>query len=79
MGTPVDNKNFIDNYRYVYQDPNVRVINNPLAAPQKAFDINAPEGTSKTKKDIKKEKKKDKDGKDIDDDEEKPLARPMGL
>lgn len=84
MGTPVDDKNFIDGYRYVYQNPNIRVSNNPHAAPQKAFDINAAEGTNKAKKDIKKDKKKKKDtnGKDIDedeDDEDKPLPRPMGL
>lgn len=71
---PID-KNF------QYQDPNIRVSNNPLAAPQKPFDINAPEGTHKAKKDLKKEKKKDKNGKEIEDDDEenKPLPRPMGL
>lgn len=70
---PIDNK-------YLYQDPNIRVSNNPLAAPQRPFDINAAEGTSKTKKDLKKEKKKDKNGKEIDDEEDdKPLPRPMGL
>lgn len=83
MGNPIDNKNFIDNYRYVYQNPNIRVSHNPHAAPQTPFDINAAEGANKAKKDVKKDKenkKKDKNGKDIEeDDEDKPLPRPMGL
>lgn len=75
MGTPIDN-----NFRSIYQDPNVRVSNNPLAAPQKPFDINAAEGAYKTKKDLKKDKKKKENGEKEDEDEEdKPLPRPMGL
>lgn len=79
MVNPLDNS-----YKYIYQDPNVRVSHNPLAAPQKPFNINAAEKPSKASKDLKREnnkKKKDKNGKDIEDDEEedKPLPRPMGL
>lgn len=81
MSNPIDNKNFTDAYRYIYQDPHVHVSHNPLAAPQKPFDINAAQGANKAKKDLKKDKKKDKDGKEIeeDDEEDKPLPRPMGL
>jgi adenine specific DNA methylase Mod len=80
MGTPVDNKNFYDNYKFVYQDGRI----NPVAGPQKPFDVSATEEAYKTKKDLKKDnrkgKKKDKDGKEIaDEEEEKPRPRPMGL
>jgi hypothetical protein len=77
MGTPIDDKKF-ENLKYIYQNPNIRDAPDPLAPPQKPFDINA----NKPKKDLKKDKKKDKNGKDIDDDdddEKKPLPRPMGL
>lgn len=81
MVYPIDNKKF-DNT----QDPRISGSHNPLAAPQKPFDINATERAYKAKNDQKKDKdtkdkdkKKDKNGKDIEDDEDKPLPRPMGL
>lgn len=85
MGNPID-KFIFDSYKYIYQDPNVRISHNPLAASQKPFNINAPEGINKANKDLKKgkNKKKDKNGKETDEDDddndkEKPLPRPMGL
>ncbi|MBN9378994.1 MAG: hypothetical protein BGO14_02720 [Chlamydiales bacterium 38-26] len=78
MAGPIDN-----NFKHLYQDPNIHVSDNPQAAPPKPFNINATQKGEKTKKDFKqdKEKKKDKNGKEIDDEEEenKPLPRPMGL
>lgn len=84
MSSPIDNNPF----KHIYEDPNVQVSNNPLAAPQKPFNINAAQGAEKTKKDLQKnkKKKKDKSGNDIEDDaddeseEDKPLPRnPWGL
>lgn len=76
MGSPIDSS-----FKRLYEDPNIHVSNNPSAAPQKPFDINAAQKSDRAKKDLKKEKKKDKNGKDIDDEDEepKPLPRPMGL
>lgn len=77
MTGPIDN-----NFRYLYQDPNINVNDNSHAATPRPFDINAPQKSDKTKKDFKKEKKKDKNGQEIEDDEEdekKPLPRPLGL
>lgn len=75
MVNPLDH-----NFRQVQQDTG-KVNNNPLAAPQKQFDINATEKAYKAKNDQKdKQKKRDKNGKEIEEDEEKkPLPRPMGL
>ncbi len=77
---PIENKNFFDN---IYQSGDGKINSNPLAAPQKPFDINATEKAKNAQNNKKKEKKKDKNGKFIEeedeDDDEKPLPRPMGL
>jgi len=73
---PIDNS-----YKRIYENPDVRIVDKPRAH-QAPFNINAPENAKNIKKDLKKdkEKKKDKNGNLIEDeDEDKPLPRPMGL
>ncbi len=54
---PVSNQPFSHDYaKYVYQTPDVWVINHGLP-PSKPFEVKAPEKSKKTKKDMEKEKK----------------------
>lgn len=76
MTTPID-----PNFHNIYKDHIVEGSYSPQS-PHKPFDINATQKSDRTKKDFKKQKKRDKNGKEIDDEEEddkKPLPRPMGL
>jgi hypothetical protein len=49
-----------DAVKYVYQDPNVQVVNYN-AVPTKIFKVDAPEKSKKSKKDLEKNKKEEKD------------------
>lgn len=74
MTGPVD-----PNYRNIYDNRPIEGLN--PQAPQKPFNINPTQKSDKTKKDFKKQKKRDKNGKEMDDEEDdnRPLPRPMGL
>ena len=75
MAGPID-----PNYRNIYDERPIEGINRE--APEKPFNIHPTQKSDRTKKDLNKQKKRDKDGKEIDeeeDDENKPLPRPMGL
>lgn len=51
---PISNQSFSHDYiKFVYQNPDVRVIHYGLY-PAKPFKVDAPEGSEKTKKDLKK-------------------------
>lgn len=55
-----------DYVKYVYQEPNVRVINHG-PPPTKPFELKSPDKSKKSKKDMKKESS---DGKKPSDDSE---------
>lgn len=57
---PISDQMFSHDFqKFVLQEPNVRVVRYNLK-PSKPFDINAPDKTSKPKKDLNKQKNKDK-------------------
>ena len=51
-----------DYVKYVYQDPNVRIIDHG-PPPAKPFELKAPEKSKKSKKESKQKKKEDEKGK----------------
>jgi hypothetical protein len=56
---PVSSKFFHDSEQYIYQTPNVRIINNGQP-PQKPFDIKSPDKSKKSKKDAEKGKSEER-------------------
>lgn len=61
---PISNEMFShDAVKYVYQDPNVRVVNYGIHPhPVKPFEVKAPEKSKKTKKNFDKRKGQEKKG-----------------
>jgi hypothetical protein len=58
MPDPISNQVFSHDYeKYVYQDPDVRIIHQ--IAPAKPFELNPPEKPKKNKKDFEKNKQQD--------------------
>lgn len=56
---PISNQVFSHDYvKYVYQDPDGRIVNQGHPPPAKPFDLKGPEKSKKTKKDTDKEKQK---------------------
>lgn len=59
MPDPISNQVFSHDYmKYVYQDPDVRIIHS-TAPPAKPFELNPPEKSKKSKKDLDKNKQRE--------------------
>lgn len=57
---PISNEMFSHDFqKFVLQDPNVRIINTNVDPP-KPFDIKPPEKSSRSKKDVAKQKNQEK-------------------
>lgn len=57
---PLSSKFFHDAEQYIYQTPNVRIINHGKP-PEQPFELKSPDKSKKTKKDVDKRKSEDEE------------------